>query len=181
MSLPGGGVPGSGDGAGRGARPDLGPQPDLDVELRGGFAALRRQEEAAAPSFGTFAKRGAKRAAERAAARRRARDPRAHGRRLPPLAIAAATAAVACAALVVVTSPWLGTHAPLGGTSVRPKPSITAWRPATDFLLRTPGREILAGPPAFGSYSAIGIALDPGRHGAPGGPAADRRDIQRRP
>jgi len=165
---------GGGD-AGRGAEgggPGPGPRPDLDRELREGFAALRRQEKAAAPGFSTLAQRTGERAGGRS------RQPGERGtwgtRRVRPLAIAAATAAVAGAALVLVTSPWLGTHAPSGASSPRPLPSITAWRPATDFLLRTPGREILAGPPAFGRASSIGAGLGIGRPGRPGSTDGDR-------
>jgi hypothetical protein len=136
-------------GAAMGAGSDPGPDANLDRDLRDSFAALRRQEEAAAPGFGTLSELAARR-------RRRARGRK---RRLQPLAAAAATAAVACAALVLATSPWLRPHARPAGTYA-PAPSISAWRPATDFLLRTPGHEVLVRLPAFGSSSAMG-GVDP--------------------
>jgi hypothetical protein len=137
-------------------------RPDLDPDLRDSFAALRRQEEAGAPEFEVLSESAARR-----------RQPRGPSRRFRPLAIAAATAAVA-AALVVASAPWLRTPAPPADSSVRPV-SITAWRPATDFLLRTPGQEVLTKPPAFGSASSIGIEF------GLGSTSADRRDVQRRP
>jgi hypothetical protein len=139
---------------------------DLDADLRESFAALRRQEEATATRVETLSKLAAGR-----------RQPSGLRRRLRPLVIAAASAAVAGAALIVASSGWLRTHVPQSGSSVGPVSSITSisrWRPGTDFLLRTPGQEVLTKPPAFGS-SSIGIEL------GLGGALADRRDVHRRP
>jgi hypothetical protein len=139
-------------------------RPELDRELRDSFTALRRQEEAGAPEFDVLSERAARR-----------RQPRGASGWFRPLAIAAATAAVAGAALVVASAPWLRTHVPQAAPSLRPGSSITAWRPATDFLLRTPGQEVLTWPPAFGRAFSIGIEL------GLGSTAADRRERQRRP
>jgi hypothetical protein len=138
---------------------DSRPVPDSD--LRDSFAALRRREEEAAPGFDALSESAARR-----------RQPPGPSHRFRPLAIAAA--AVAGAALVVVSSPWFRTHVPPADPSTRAVASITAWRPATDFLLRTPGQEILTKPPAFGGASSNGIEL------GLGGTAADH-DLQRRP
>jgi hypothetical protein len=37
--------------------------------------------------------------------------------------------------------------------------SITSWKPATDFLLQTPGRELVDGVPAIGEWD--GVAFSP--------------------
>ncbi|MBV8201236.1 MAG: hypothetical protein JOZ15_11490 [Acidobacteria bacterium] len=151
------------DAGGNGVRDVEDSRAGLDSDLRDSFAVLRRQEQAAAPGFAAMSEAAAK------------SQPNGVGsRRLRPLLVAAAGAAVACAALVVGSSVWLRTHAPHARPSLQAESSITGWRPVTDFLLRTPGQEVLAGPPPFGS-SSIGMALGAGRA------AADRHDTQRRP
>jgi len=130
-------------------------------DLRDGFAALRRQEENAAPSFATLA----------AAAARRRRQPHGRNRRWRPLAVAAATAAAVLGALVVGTSPWLRTHVLPSTPPLGLAPSLSAWRPATDFLLRTPAQEILTTSPTFGRDRSLGL----------GNPLSTLRDTSRRP
>jgi hypothetical protein len=105
------------------------PAPDRD--LARAFAALRREERRQGPAFADL---------WRLAARRRERPAR-------PLALAAAGAAVA---LLVVVVLHLGRPAP------PPAADLSRWRPATDFLLRTPGREILGAPPPLGRGAGLG-------------------------
>jgi len=145
----------NGRGASRdpGAEPgrDPGVEPSRDPELRAGFAALRRQEEQKAPAFATLW--------DGAVRRSRA----ARGRGLRRAALAAASATAALAALAVALSPWVrsGIVSPRPpawqalSPAGRPAPSITTWRPPTDFLLRTPGEEILAQAPSFGRDAAL--------------------------
>lgn len=100
--------------------------PDEDRDLRERFRALRTEDQAAAPALdGSLA--------------------RAHGggdaRRLAPYAVALAAAAV-----LVVVALLPGRD----GARTSPVPSLTDWRSPTDFLLRSPGREILDTLPRFG-------------------------------
>jgi hypothetical protein len=133
-----------------------------DPELREMFLALRRREAEAVPDFAEVrAATAGRRAARHAAAW--------------PLRLAAVVAATVVAVALAV---WLwrggGVFAP--GIHLGPSPSrahttapapftvaaasITTWRPATDFLLRTLGRELLTATPAFGRQPALGLALD---------------------
>lgn len=97
-----------------------------EFDLRDRFAALRREEEQGAPPFAAF--------------RQAARTHRPASRRwlLAPAAVAAAL----CLVLV-----W-----PTGRTATPPPAppgaslALADWRPPTDFLLQTPGREILTAP-----------------------------------
>ncbi|HVT58182.1 MAG TPA: hypothetical protein VHR45_07260 [Thermoanaerobaculia bacterium] len=134
--------------------------PELDPRLREMFGVLRREEEQAGPSFDRL---------RAAAARRQHRaGERGHGGRSPVVRIAAITASAA-AALIAVT--WLVVDAPLGGKprgapasppfSAGPAPTISTWQPATDFLLRTPGRELLTISPAFRPLPSIGLEAPP--------------------
>lgn len=93
-----------------------------EPELRDRFAALRREDERRLPPFTRVWQ--AARAGHR-------RTP--HRRRL----VASATIAAAACVLLL----WLA-----GRRTMPPSPSLTDWRPPTDFLLQTPGREILAAP-----------------------------------
>lgn len=100
-----------------------------DLDLRERFAALRREVEAHTPPL----------------ALPEAPLPRA--RPLPAWAAAAAVAAVIVGAL------WL-----LRGRDVRGTPDLgqqllasAQWVAPTDFLLETPGRELLRGVPGFGT------------------------------
>ncbi len=109
---------------------------DEDRDLRRRFAALRRQELEAVPPF--------RRVWAAARARRRPR-PRVRF-------------AVAAVALAILGLLWLRPDtrpAPESGTS----PSIAQWRSPTDFLLATPGRELLSTVPALGSPAIPGLGL----------------------
>ena len=103
--------------------------PEDDRDLATAFADLRREEERRTPPFDEVVRRG------------RTRPARAAG--LPgarPLWLAAV---FALAALGV----WLGVRAR------EPRhpavPSLAEWRSPTDFLLATPGRDLLAAPAAW--------------------------------
>ena len=93
-----------------------------DVDLRQAFAALRREEAKAAPAFEAVRARPAP-------------------RRLTPLGGLLAVASVMVAILGVVVR---RSDPPL------PMASMEQWIAPTDFLLETPGREILRTVPRFG-------------------------------
>ncbi len=104
--------------------------PEDDRDLAAAFAELRREEEARTPPFDQIVRRG------------RART--AHLSILParPLWLAVAVA-------LAVLGVWLGTRVrePRPSTAV---PPLAEWRSPTGFLLATPGRDLLASPPAWG-------------------------------
>jgi hypothetical protein len=102
-----------------------------DEDLRARFAALRREEEALAPEFAL--------SLPGAAQRRR----RSVGRR-----IAFAASLVAVMAVVLVLRFAQKVH-PERGQAVA---SLTEWKAPTDFLLETPGRELLRTVPAIGVW-----------------------------
>jgi hypothetical protein len=113
------------------------------------------------------------------------------GRRLGPAALRPRSLAAGLAALVLgvagLFAAWLwlrgaaieprSRHQPVASTgsiattdssasissiaSIASVSSIAAWRPATDFLLRVPGREILAAVPSFGHVPSLGPAGRP--------------------
>lgn len=105
-----------------------------DEELRELFSILRSEDEAHAPPF--MAEQG----------RRRNGPPLPSGWRLAAASVFAATV---LAALV-----WLRQGPPriagVPGRGPVPVISITEWKPPTDFLLNTPGREILRTAPVLG-------------------------------
>lgn len=128
---------------------------DSDPDLEQAFAALRRQEQRDGPAFASV---------WQAAGRPR------RSRRVRPFVLAAAAAPVVAAALLAA---WL--IRPGGPAPSHPAagaPTLSAWRPATDFLLRTPGREILGETPPLGLGYSLGL-------GAPGltgpSPSTERR------
>jgi len=113
-----------------------------DQDLRDRFAALRRQEEPQAPGF-----------TSRPASSRKPVRPRSPG---TLLAAAAFLLAIAAAGL------WLRTasHRPQPEPG-KPVASIADWKPPTDFLLDTPGRQLLATVPAIGALQNGSIAPIP--------------------
>jgi len=107
-------------------------RPGEDPDLEQVFSALRHDEQGAGPSFAALWA-----AAE---AHRRARPQRPF--RPLFLAVTAATASL----LAVVLGLWqVPLPKPAPGA-----PAISQWRPATDFLLATPGRELLGETPRLG-------------------------------
>jgi hypothetical protein len=101
---------------------------DSDDTLRRRFAVLRREEEQHAPEFATLWK-------ARAETRRRQ---------------ARWFAATACALIALLAFLWIRS------AQRRPEEkavaSITEWRAPTDFLLETPGRELLRTVPEIGEW-----------------------------
>jgi hypothetical protein len=93
-----------------------------DQELRERFAALRGEDAERAPDFAELRKR-----------------------RSPPRPSWRARAAVVAALAVVVVLLFMHYRRP----SPPPESSITEWRSPTEFLLQTPGRELLERVPAF--------------------------------
>ena len=106
--------------------------PEDDRRLAAAFADLRREEEAQVPPFAEVVRRG------------RARPGRAAGPvPLRPVGLAAAVGVV-----LVLLGVWVGVRT----REPRPAamPSLAEWRSPTDFLLATPGRDLLAAPSAWG-------------------------------
>ncbi len=116
--------------------------PDGDDALRDRFAALRREEERQAPEFASLWPG-------------RARAPRGKTRWL---------VAAVCALIVVAAVLWLRSagRKPADVSVV----SLTEWKAPTDFLLETPGRELLRTVPEIGEWHGYTVAL-PGTRPAP--------------
>jgi hypothetical protein len=107
--------------------------PEDDRKLAEAFADLRREEEGRIPPFAEVVRRG------------RARSSR--GARFLPARSLWLSAAVALVALGV----WLGVWLEIPAREPRPSaavPPLAEWRSPTDFLLATPGRDLL-GPAAW--------------------------------
>jgi len=109
-----------------------------DEELRELFSVLRSEDEAHVPAF--MAERG----------RRRNGPPLPSGWRLATASVFAATV---LAGTVFAALLWLRQGPPrtpgVPGRGPVPVISITEWKPPTDFLLNTPGREILRTAPVI--------------------------------
>jgi hypothetical protein len=105
-----------------------------DNDLRDRFAALRREEEAQAPDFVVLA--------SGSAARRRRRP-------AGKMIVLATCLAMMIAAAIFLLRPVL--LKPKQGPG-SPVASITEWKAPTDFLLETPGRELLRTVPAIGDW-----------------------------
>jgi hypothetical protein len=114
---------------------------DDDVDLREAFAALRREDADLAPPFRAPA------SGPVARTRRRARTLRA----------LLATGALAASMVVGLWTWRRGTPAP------PPTVSMEVWIAPTDFLLSTPGRELLHSVPRLVEPSSM--AASPGRTG----------------
>jgi hypothetical protein len=112
-----------------------------DEDLRERFAALRREDEALASAFEI---------------RSRARG---HSRVKGGL-----FAAAACLAAAIALVLWLRpVFEPPREVPAEPAVSITQWRVPTEFLLDTPGGELLRSVPAFGVDAGNGNAPEPGQ------------------
>ena len=120
-------------------------RPDADADLRAAFAALRSEEGVNAPSFEEVLG-----AATRGAVRRRR-----------PWLVPALTGTIAAAALVVAV--MAVRHPP--DPRIPAGPGIEAWTAPTDFLLETPGRDLLETVPRIGELPArvVGESSDDGR------------------
>jgi hypothetical protein len=100
-----------------------------DKDLRERFATLRREEETQAPDFVVLT------------ARRRRRPVRKF------VIIAACVVAILAAALLLRPVPRKPEQGAGGNIA-----SITKWKAPTDFLLETPGRELLRSVPTIGDW-----------------------------
>jgi hypothetical protein len=110
----------------------IGPEDDRDLRAR--FAELRRQDVLRAPDFA-----GLMQHARRSRARMFTR-------------MAVAVCVLAAGLLVLVLYPR---------RPAPPAPSLTQWRSPTDFLLETPGRDLLRSVPRFGVWTEDGAAPGP--------------------
>lgn len=108
-----------------------------DDGLRSRFAAMRREDVAATPQF---------------EAGTRARPSRRSSRVRPALGLAAAAVALVFLSREVHESPH---HA---GTL---DPGSAEWHAGTDFLLRTPGAELLSAMPSFNAALAVFPSVEP--------------------
>jgi hypothetical protein len=126
-----------------------------DDDLRARFARLRREEEALAPQFVV---------SSRAASG------------LSPWWSAGKLIAVAVCLVTMVAAVVLLRLVPQGRERKvgQPVASLTEWRAPTDFLLETPGRELLRTVPA------IGVCCDDGRASGPGQKSAVVRTRKRK-
>jgi hypothetical protein len=113
-----------------------------DKDLRERFAALRREEEAQAPDFVVLTGR---RQRQRVA-------------KLIPISVCLAAILAAAIFLVrpVLQKP---VQKPVGAVA-----SITEWKAPTDFLLETPGRELLRNVPAIGDWRDYGQSSGRQKH-----------------
>jgi hypothetical protein len=114
-----------------------------DPDLREIFAGLRREDECAAPPFQRL---------WRAGARRDAMAPPVRTRWI------LATAGIAGIAAVVLT---LSRGTPRVNVPDESTVSLSTWRPPTDFLLQTPGRDLLATVPRLGMLTAPTVKKEP--------------------
>ena len=103
--------------------------PNDDNDLRERFTELRRQDQARACDFDALLRR---------------RRPIAPRRRFPAWIAVASCLAVA---IGIVLAPRRISH-----PHPTPEISITEWQSSTDFLLRTPGQEVLQTVPKLGSW-----------------------------
>ena len=122
-----------------------------DRDLRERFAELRREDRAHAGEFSRLLHRA---------------RPRANA--FPVSVWVAIAAGLVLAAAVVKWMPRLG-HRTMGGAEI----SITEWKSSTDFLLRTPGREMLRTVPTIGELPASWGSIRGGRKS----PAAKKNSV----
>jgi|GEM_PF-478720 len=120
-----------------------------DEQLRRRFAGLRQEDERRAPPFADLWR-----------SRQRKPERRIRG-----------VFATGAAAIVFAGLFWLW--------AVRPRPvtpmvaSITSWKAPTDFLLETPGRDLLRTVPEIGGWSGFTQASRPEATPSPAGKAID--------
>jgi len=123
-----------------------------DRDLHEIFTAVRREEEALVPSMPLLSLTAKK-----------------HGRRHLPRKLAAVAI---CLAAVIAAAVWLlpRSHVAREKSNCEPQQataSIASWKPATDFLLDTPGRELLQGVPDIGDWPVVVNAPRPGKSHRP--------------
>jgi hypothetical protein len=113
-----------------------------DDELRSRFVALRREEAAQAPEFVAPGRGVVPRATASREGIRRRRGWTA-GRLM---------AVSACSITILALAWWWRLMPQKPGHEGTPAVSITEWRAPTDFLLETPGRELLRTVPSIGEW-----------------------------
>ncbi len=126
-----------------------------DRELRERFAALRRQDQERAGEYATFLRR-----APRRATATRSTSTRATGTR----AWAASGATVSLVLALFAAWLFMGRSARIASGSRQA--SITEWKSPTDFLLRTPGEEVLRNVPRIGDWPVF-IEIQDGSRKSP--------------
>lgn len=131
--------------AGADGNHDLHDEGLRDDDLRERFVALRREDEALAPEFaGAWAGRN-------------------RGRRRS----AGKLVAIAVCVVTIAAGVWLR----IGASKPEPKrdvASISEWKAPTDFLLNTPGQELLRTVPTLGTghdYAGIPGAIEKSKQG----------------
>jgi hypothetical protein len=130
---------------------------DDDRDLHEIFAAVRREEEAHVPPISL------------PPVPHLSQTARAHRRlRLSGKLAVAAT----CLAALIAAAVWLlpGSHVARERPNRVPDPaaaSLATWKPATDFLLDTPGRELLQGVPDIGDGPGVANAPRPSKSHRP--------------
>lgn len=124
-----------------------------DRDLRERFAALRREEEARVPEFVVRSRRGNEPGKQRFSGK--------------------LIAASACLAATIAAALWLlrPTQPP---NAYEPVAVITEWKPPTNFLLDTPGRELLRAVPTIGEWPADAKAFGPEQPQRPAGKQISR-------
>jgi hypothetical protein len=126
--------------------------PNDDRDLRESFAALRREVEAHVPPISILA-------------------PPPHKRGYPWLPGKLAAGAIGLA-ILIAAAVWLlpgfrVAHPASNRDREQATASITSWKPATDFLLDTPGRELLQGVPEIGVWHGMANEPNPGESPRP--------------
>ena len=115
---------------------------DDDPDLREIFARLRQEDERAAPPFQRLWRAGVRRDAMALPVR-------------PRWILATAIAAIAAVVLMVSR----GT--PRVNVPDESTVSVSTWRAPTDFLLQTPGRDLLTTVPRLGRQTAPNVKKEP--------------------
>jgi hypothetical protein len=121
-------------------RPDSDPR---DERLRALFFQLRREEEQDAPPFAV------------------AQPVRREDLRWRLIRAGSVIGAGVCAVAIVAALSWPRPRPAPERIPGVPVASITQWRPATDFLLDTPGRELLESTPALGLKPYLAPVVGP--------------------
>jgi len=114
---------------------------DDDRDLYEAFQAVRREEATRVPAFSPGWQSNRERGFWRSSGR-----------------LAAATI---CLGMMMGVAVWLGLRArtpQIGHHGPLTAASVTTWKPSTDFLLETPGREVLYDVPAIGARRGAVLA-----------------------
>ena len=127
-----------------------------DEDLQRRFAQLRLEDQAKAGEFYGYLRRE-----------------RPHGTRTRFFPWAAAGLSVILAAILILVRPQPAERNPLSSEI-----PITQWKSSTDFLLQTPGEEILSTVPKLGNWPAYSQPPGAGQKTRPDGPPV-RKNVTR--